>query len=154
MRLTRRCTCAVLIPRGHSPFLTLLAATDLRDANGTVLRRAAEVSAALDAKSIAVHSLVEVSGAVSEADLEIRRRSLVRATRAIDEHFEAVVVRTPDAARGILDEARAIDADLIVVGARRGGPPTSSTGTAARVINDARRSVLVAPVSMSGFAAS
>jgi nucleotide-binding universal stress UspA family protein len=147
IRLTRRCNCAVLVPRGHSAFLTLVAATDLRDANGTVLRRAAEVAAALDTKSIAVHSLVEESGAASEGDLESRRRSLARATRNIDEHFEAVVVRALDAARGILDEARAIDADLIVVGVRRGRPGTSSAGTAARVINEARRSVLVAPLS-------
>jgi K+-sensing histidine kinase KdpD len=147
IRLARRCNCAVLVPRGHSAFLTLVAATDLRDANTTVLRRAAQVAAALDTKGIAVHSFVEASGAASEADLESRRRTLARATRDIGERFEAVVVRTLDAARGILDEARAIDADLIVVGVRRGRPATSSAGTAARVINDARRSVLVAPLS-------
>jgi K+-sensing histidine kinase KdpD len=154
IRLGRRCSCAILVPRGRSAFLTLVAATDLRDVNRTVLRRAARVAAALDAKSIAVHSLVESSGAASEADLERRRRSLARATQDVDEHFEAVVVRTLDAARGILDEARASDADLIVVGVRRGSPPTSSTGTAARVIKDARRSVLVAPLSMSWVAAT
>jgi nucleotide-binding universal stress UspA family protein len=154
IRLTRRCSCAVLVPRGHSAFLTLVAATDLRDANGTVLRTAAQIAAALDAKSIAVHSLVEVYGAASEAELESRRRSLARVTQDIDERFEAVVVRTLDAARGILDEARESDADLIVVGVRREHHPTSSTGTAARVIRDARRSVLVAPPPMSSFAAS
>jgi nucleotide-binding universal stress UspA family protein len=154
IRLTRRCSCAVLVPRGHSAFLTLLAATDLRDANGTVLRRAAQIAAALDAKSIAVHSLVEVSGTASEVELENRRRSLARATRDIDNQFETVVVRTLDAARGILDEARENDADLIVVGVRRKHQPTSSTGTAMRVISDARRSVLVAPLPMSPFAAS
>jgi nucleotide-binding universal stress UspA family protein len=152
LRLCRRSGCGVLVPRGRSTFLTLLAATKLQDANATVLRRAAQIAAALEAKSIAVHSLVDGPDRASEAELESQRRSLRRATGDIDEHFEAVVVRTLDAARGILDEARASHADLIVVGVRRERPRPSSKGTAARVIENARRSVLVAPLGKSAIA--
>jgi nucleotide-binding universal stress UspA family protein len=143
-RLARETGCAILIPRGHSSFLTVVAATDLRDANTPVLRKAAHLANTLGATSIAVHSMVDTAD--GSPPLEVRRASLERATRDIDSRFEPIIVRAPDAAQGILDQARANDADLIIVGVRSTNRRASASGTAAGVIKGARQSVLIAPL--------
>lgn len=145
-RLARQTGCAVLVPRGRSSFLTLVAATDLLDANTPVLRHAAQLAKAPYAMGIAVHSVVDTADPAASVDVEDRQRALERATRGIDGRFEAVVVRARDAAQGILDHARASDADLIVVGARPERRTISLASTTAGVIERARRSVLVAPL--------
>lgn len=124
LRLARQTACAVLVPRGHSSFVTLVAATDLLDADTPVLRHAAQLAMTLDATSIAVHSVVDAVDVAPPADLEERRRTLERATRELEGRFESVVVRAPDAVQGILDQARSRNADLIVVGARPERHPT------------------------------
>lgn len=146
IRLARQTGCSVLIPRGHSSFLTVVAATDLQDENIPVLRQAAQVATTLDATSIAVHSVVDVAQVASPAKLDDRRRTLARAMLDIDRQFEAVVVHAADAAQGILEQAHRRDADLIVVGVRPARHPTSASATTASVIQGARRSVLVTPL--------
>jgi nucleotide-binding universal stress UspA family protein len=144
MRLARETGCAVLIPRGHSSFLTVVAATDLRDANAPVLRKAAHLANTLGAASIAVHSMVDTAGAFPP--VEDRRASLERATRDIDGRCEPIIVRALDAAQGVLEQARANHADLIVVGVRPASRCAPASSTTARVIKAARQSVLIAPL--------
>lgn len=148
LRLAEQTGCAILIPRGHSSFDTLMAATDLQDKNMPVIRQAAQLARTLGATSIAVHSLVHAPRAspTSPADVESRRHALQRITQRIDASFDAVVVHAPDAAQGILDQARARDVDLIVVGVRSERHQSASPHTTARVIAGARRSVLLAPL--------
>lgn len=146
LRLARQTGCAVLVPRGRSSFLTLVAATDLLDSNTPVLRHAAQLATALDATSIAVHTVVDAVNVAPVVDLDDRRRALERATRELNGRFEAVVVRATDAVQGILDQARASKADLIIVGVQSEGHATSAPSTTAGVIKGARHSVLVAPL--------
>ena len=145
LRLARQSGCAVLVPRGHSSFVTLVAATDLLDADTPVLRHAAQLATTLEATSVAVHSVVDTVGMAPPTDLEDRRRVLERATRKLEGRFESVVVVAPDAVQGIFDQARARNADLIVVGVRPERRLTSAPSTTAGVIKGARHSVLVVP---------
>jgi nucleotide-binding universal stress UspA family protein len=144
--LARRTDCPVLVPKGRASFMTLLAATDLEDPRTPVLQRAAEIGRELGAAVVALHSWRDsASGRGSPATLEQCRERLERAAGGFDARFEPIVQRALDPVQSILDQARAHDAGIIVVGTRP--RPGGSLGSAAvQLVRRARRSVLVAPV--------
>jgi nucleotide-binding universal stress UspA family protein len=143
--VVRRTDCPVLVPKGCASLVTLLAATDLEDAHTPVLRKAAELGRALGSDVVALHSLVDTGGAVSAEGLRECHAKLERAARDLESRFESIVWRAPDAVQGILEQAHAHDAGLIVVGARARSD-RAPTGTAAQLVRRARSSVLVAPL--------
>lgn len=150
----------VLVARAPGKGETILAATDLQHANTPVLAEAAALGRRLAAPLVAVHNVTPVvvgagredsllSGWVFERRMAATRTDeLDRATRELSPHAHTVVRQDPDTAAAILAEARERDADLVVVGARKrtwfgrlfGG------GVASRVVDRARRSVLVTPL--------
>lgn len=146
-RLALQTGRAVLVARGRGTFATLLAATDLKDAQTPVLRRAARLGRELNAAVVALHGLVdEPSNRVIPVALEQRREALERATLMVGSSILPLVLRAKSSAQCILDGARVNAADLIVVGARA---RSAASATAADVVKRARRSVLVAQ-SMGG----
>jgi K+-sensing histidine kinase KdpD len=111
-----------------------------------VLRKAAELGRELRASVVAVHGIMDIAGGES-ARLAKTRQKLEHATRSIAGQLEAMVFQAPDPVDGILQQARARDASLIVVGTRLQRPKTESS-TAARLVMRARRSILVEPFGM------
>lgn len=145
--LVRRSNSSVLVPKGYTSFVRLLAATDLKDPRTPVLEKAAELGRGLDADVIAMHTLVDEAGRDSAADLEACRERLGRATRALSGRLEPIVRRAIDPVQGILEQARVHNVGLIVVGTRaRSGRLLPSTAT--QLVRTARRSVLVASVDL------
>jgi nucleotide-binding universal stress UspA family protein len=151
----------VLVARDVSSAPRIIAATDLRDSAYPVLRMAMALGERLKAAIIALHNVsplsfgnaaVPASSAVSSAC----RRALTEAGR---EHLDRAIQLLPgpatprvaeqvDPVAAILQEARAQDAGLIIVGTRsRSWLLRLLLGSlAARVVNQARRSVLVVPL--------
>jgi nucleotide-binding universal stress UspA family protein len=74
----------------------------------------------------------------------------------IDANAEAVVTGEPEPAEAILREARARDADIVVVGThpKNWFSRIVSGSVAVDVVNGAKRSVLVMPLQSSGAAIS
>jgi nucleotide-binding universal stress UspA family protein len=145
--LAQQTGCAILVPRNCRTFSTLLAATDLEEPNTPLLRMAAELGRGLDATVVALHGVLDEAHRKPNApSLEQSLLLLERATRSIGGRFESIVSRAREPARGILEQARRRNVDIIVVGARPRGSSHSSPGTAWRVVRRARRSVLVAPI--------
>lgn len=144
MDLARRADCAVLVPKGCTTFGTLLAATDLEDARIPVLRKAVQLGRVLGAPVVGVHSVVN---ATSEdcAGVERSRQRLEAAAQNFHSGLDPIVLWARDPVGGILAQARARNAALIVVGvrvARRRSTPS----TAAQLITRSRRSILVQPL--------
>ena len=137
VRATNR---AILVPRRAGSFVKLLAATDLEEPNTPLLQSAAQLGRRLDASVVALHGVPAGRGAGAPS-LEQRLLMLERATRRLGGHIESLVLRTNDPAREILQQSRQRNADLILVGTRR-----RALGTAAWVVQNARRTVLVAPL--------
>ncbi len=78
---------------------------------------------------------------------EICRRKLARAARRLHTHAETVVACEATPADAILREARLRNANLVVVGMRRSWVDRlPGASVAAQVVNQAWRSVLVAPL--------
>jgi nucleotide-binding universal stress UspA family protein len=124
----------------------VVAATDLEDPRFPVLRAAAELSRALGASLVPVHNISPLSarlrGSVS------RPEAFARAAAELHLGQAGVVSEDSDAARAILREARAREADLVIVGLR---PRSWLQGlrrpsVASCVLRDARRSVLLTPL--------
>lgn len=144
--LARRTDCPVLVPRGCASFMTLLAATDLEDPRTPVLQKAAEIGRELGAAVVALHSWRDSTiGQGSPATLEQCQERLARAAGRFDGPFEPIVQHAVDPVQGILEQAQAHDAGIIIVGTRP-RPGRSLASAAAQLIGRARRSVLVAPV--------
>jgi nucleotide-binding universal stress UspA family protein len=141
--LARRTHCAVLVPKSCASFSTLLAATDLEDADTPVLRRAAQIGLELGATVLALHSVIAASAEGST--LEWKRLRLERATQSCEGFVQPIVSRAFDPVRAILKHARARGAGLIVVGTRA-RPGRALPNTAARLLKRARHSILVAPL--------
>jgi nucleotide-binding universal stress UspA family protein len=160
--LTARTRTPVLVsrPRSRSKAKTIVAATDLQDAEYPVLQFATELGRRLDSGIVAVHNLdpqcvVGNSAAPDTADVlhgepgrAARLEQLRRVSQRLLAPVQAVVRDDADAVDAILDEARVRDADLIVVGWRphvQRGRGASSVPS--RVVDFARGSVLVIPCS-------
>jgi nucleotide-binding universal stress UspA family protein len=158
-RLVRQADAPVLVARQPGERDNIVAATDLRNPGYPVLRKASELGAALDATVIAVHNVVPVSltvchqmvwhlGVLYNEEAQASAARLEVASRQIDVHTRSVVTEQVDPAWGILRQATACDADLVVVGTRaRSWFDRFMTGSvAADVVTRAKRSVLVTPV--------
>lgn len=157
--LARAAGVPVLVARAPTSHETIVAATDLEDPSYPVIRAAVALAAGLETPIVALHNAVP--GRVSLASAAARasdrdsvtsggegRRQLERAAAWPELFAEAVVANDPSPVEAILREARARDADLVVVGSR----PRSwlsrvfGSSVASDVVNLARRSVLVAPL--------
>jgi nucleotide-binding universal stress UspA family protein len=150
----------VLLARGRTTGTAIIAATDLRDRRYPVLDRASVVAERLAAHLVVVHN-------AGTNGLPARLASLLRALKSPESDFddnctqrlaeavshlrpdaEAVVAGDFDPVEAILRHARSRDADIIVVGAhaRSSLRRLVASGVAARVVDRARRSVLVTPL--------
>lgn len=144
--LARRTDRAILVPKGWAGTGTLIAATDLEDWRTPVLRKAAELGRELRASVVAVHGIVDVAGSGRDR-IEQTRQQLEHATHGFVDRLETIFLQTRDPVDGILQEARAHGASLIIVGARSQRQRTAPS-TAARLLMRARRSILVEPLGM------
>jgi nucleotide-binding universal stress UspA family protein len=140
--LALRTRCAVLVPKSCASFSTLLAATDLEDADMPVLQCAAELGRELGATVLALHSVMAESAHSSK--LEWNRLRLERATQNCEGFVQPIVSRAMDPASAILKQARDRGAGPIVVGTR--ARPGRLPSTTARLLKRARHSILVAPL--------
>lgn len=148
----------VLVARGAKRGETIVAATDMETEKFPVLRHAAELGRQLDAPVVAVHNVgptvqdeetdpARAADAEREAILRHRSARLARVSDGIASGASSVVRAEPSAADAILAEARARDADLVVVGTNATTPQdrVAAGSVAAEVVNRAARSVLVMP---------
>lgn len=143
IRVAREADRPVIVTRGRPDFGTLLAATDLEDRQVPLLRTAAQLGHELNATVVAVHGVLgPYAGHVS---LQSPQRELERVTRCFDAQVESVVVRSAEPASCILEQARARNAGLIIVGVRP-HLARSRPSTAAKLLRRARGPVLVKPL--------
>jgi nucleotide-binding universal stress UspA family protein len=137
---------------------TILAATDLRNGEYPVLRFAGELGRRMNSQIVAVHNLdpqpMWGRARTPDAAADVLRgepgrgaglERLRRASEFLLAPVQAVVRDDADPVDAILDEARARDAHLVVIGQRPGGR-RDRFGVAARVVDFAQRSVLVIPI--------
>ena len=161
-RLAATTRTPVLAARAPARNQTIVAATDLRDPTYPVLQLAAALGQQLETSVIVVHNVrlgatpneataasageTRVDAAQAERLARLRQASglLPMASRTAVRHED-------DPVDAILLAAREEEADLVVVGTRapawfeRGG----GADVAARIVDRARRSVLVTPVNVS-----
>jgi nucleotide-binding universal stress UspA family protein len=155
----------VLVARSSAeldPFV--VAATDLEDTEFPVLRAASKLAQILGAAVIPVHNVSPLPVLLREAlhhpralsqraawieiAQERKRSGLERAADELELGQAGVVLSDYDAARGILEEARSRKADLVVVGLRNRSwlERLLSPSVATCIVRDARRSVLITPL--------
>jgi nucleotide-binding universal stress UspA family protein len=165
-RLARAAALPVLVARTATAHQTIVAATDLRDGDYPVLRKAAELGARLRASVVAVHNVTPVSlfvnpesgwpvtllrtaGAAAASELR-----LARVLSRLQLNAGSVLADAVNPVDAILREASARDADLVVVGTRPRSWFSHLAGgsVAAQVVDRACGSVLVSP--LAGFAAA
>lgn len=161
--LVRATGTPVLVARDATHGESIVAATDLESVGYPVLRKAAELGRSLDAPLVAVHNLnplaivigLELAWpiAVLPGDLDDARSArLAELSSKLPGDAQAVVRQEVNPVDAILSEARERDADLVVVGTRQRGwfDRLICGSVAAQVVNRARRSVLVTPLSGAG----
>jgi nucleotide-binding universal stress UspA family protein len=150
----------VLVARATATRETILAATDLGSGHFPVLRTAAEFGWRLDAPLVAVHNINPLSAVIGLASnwpgmllpadpgRAARVERLTNACGRLPVDAQAVVREEVSVVGAILDEGRAQDADLIVVGVRQQNwfERLLSGRVAERVVTSAERSVLVTPI--------
>jgi nucleotide-binding universal stress UspA family protein len=157
-RLAHASQLPVLVAKPTTGHPTIVAATDLQDAGYPLLRTTAEFGEQLRTPVVAFHNVTPVSmmlNPLSNRPITPRDEGGISARRArlslVSEHLHLSgqnVACDLDPVEAILREARARRADLVVVGTR----PRSWFGrvigasVAVRVVDRARRSVLVAPL--------
>ncbi len=113
---------ALLVAHPPRTSCELVAATDLRDAKFPVVKIAAQLAEALAARVTVVHNL-ENDGPVLAVALENitgRLRELEQLASELDQIRGGRVSTTRTTAEAIADVARTCDADIAVVGMRRG----------------------------------
>ena len=149
IRLARKANRPVVVARGKANFSRLLAATDLEDSQVPLLRKAAQLGRALEVTAVAVHGVLEApEGRNGQArSLEESLSALERVTRCFEATLEGVVVRSRsrDPVSCIIEQARAHDAGLIVVGVRPRLDRAHPT-TAAKLLKAAHHPVVVVPL--------
>lgn len=152
VRLSHQTRSPVLVARPARSNDAIVAATNLKDRSYPVLCRAATLGERLGSSLVFVHNtpgsaarqhakIRLVKGPLDLFQRHERLRDFARKAAPTAETVMEAKTNTPEAILGI---ARSYDADLVVVGnhAPRGGK-----SVAARVIREARRSVLVVPLS-------
>jgi len=144
--VARASSRAVLVSR-RSPRLTpLLAASDLEDQDFWVLRKAAELSARFGTPIVALHNVSCLPG-VALSPHESPARRLTRALAALPSPGLPVLTSELDPVDAIFDQARAHDANSIVVGVRRRPwlERLIRHDVAADIVERSDRSVVVVP---------
>lgn len=150
----------VLVARRASGGDSILAASDLRDAQYPVLRKAAELGDTLDAPVLAVHNVTPVTVYVSpeiawpvaiQSDGElagVQKALLDDATRRMHFHEAPIVAGEPNPVDAILEAATSHDVDLVVIGTRHRSwlERLLAASVADQVVDRAQRSVLVTPL--------
>jgi nucleotide-binding universal stress UspA family protein len=149
----------VLVARESRSEATIVAATDLLTEGYPVLGEAAALGLHLDAPVVAVHSVNPLSAVMAGASRtwpvpavgahpgsEADCARLAAASAELPVETRSVIRHEMNPADAILDEARARDANLVVVGTRRWFEHALVGSVAAQVVNRAKRSVLVTPL--------
>jgi nucleotide-binding universal stress UspA family protein len=157
--LASRARVPVLVERGVGGRESVLAATDLQDSRYPVLVQAASLSRQLDLPLVTLHNLnprlgvsrTPASNAATSTHEDAWRAmkaQLELASRGLAERVETVVADELNPVSAILREARAREADYIVVGTRPRSwlARLAYSSVAADIVNATQRSVLVAPV--------
>lgn len=149
-RIVAESPCAVFLASEQRGGAAWLVATDLGSPGLPVLQAATALAAQLGRRITLVHNVdsIRIGGVKYPLPRRIRDRvmgdrlerlgDVVRTSVHVD---DARIMNEADAARAVLRAARSDDADLIVVGRY---PHLGATTT--RVLDDAKRSVLVVPV--------
>ena len=170
--LARAAQRPVLVAQEHRGNPTILAATDLRTPGHPVLRHAAELGQRFGARLVAFHngdtSTITVenlqpgmmtgsftmtsacAAMVNAAQLRTARRAqLTAAVAVLPVDSSVAVVDQVGSARAILAQANRVDPDCVVVGTRQRDwfQNLSSRSVSAEVVERARHSVLVVPLS-------
>jgi len=155
--LSARTRTPVLVSRTPRAVQTIVAATDLRHGEYPVLRFAGALGRRLNSDIVAVHNLdpqpmwgrAKAQDAADVLRGEPGRAAGLQRLRRASEFLlapvHAVVRDDADPVDAILDEARARNAHLVVIG-QRPGRRRDRSGVAARVVDFAQRSVLVIPI--------
>lgn len=147
----------VLVAHERAGKPAIVAATDLREGDYPVLRKAASLGQRLEARLVAVHNVGSAAlGATPVWAVGAPRPPLAQASRAeelaaaargLPIDAETIVLDELSSADAILAEARAHDADIVVVGTRRRGWLDDLAGSVAiEVVNRAACTVLVLPL--------
>ena len=136
----------VLVARPATRGEAIVAATDMLDPGYPVLRQAAAWSQRLESPLVCVHNEGDTPPGPSHAARSAV--DLLQVAMRFGRDAESVVARRSDPVETILGEARTREADLVVVGVR---PHTwldlfSARGLATRLVDRARRSVLLTPI--------
>lgn len=148
------------LPRTHN---TILVATDLSDSRYPVVCHAALLRSMLTAELVLMHNVAPLSlvGSVDnegiywdfsrELAVASSTQRLESVARVCSPCMETIVTNRLDTKRAILASAQKHDADLVAVGARPCSSLSQLLGgnVAARVAEQARRSVLLIPMSAS-----
>ncbi len=149
-RIVAKADCAVFVTGAGRAGAAMVVATDMGNPSLPVLAAVHELAEQLDRRVSVVHNVdsIQVDGALDPLPSGMRARvcgtrldRLSEVVRRDDRVDDARVMHERDAATAILRAARADDADVIVLG-RRAAPGR----TIGRVLEDARRSVLVVPI--------
>lgn len=142
----------VLVARAASASKVILAATNLDDPHFPVLAAASELAARFGSEVVAVHSVDPLSGMVCEGvaspivrvDDTVAEKCaelLASVSPPLGPATRLVVSHEANPVSAILYEARARDADLLVVGTSPG-----SQWVATQIVDRVRSSVLVVPL--------
>lgn len=151
-RLLRDCPRPLLVvgPRSIAP--RVVAATDFSEPSLPVVQQASAIASALGNRLAVVHNIqpgswgyIDGIGVLTSpqlADQRVRRgRDWLKELHAVG---DMVITRKPQAADGVLDTARELSAQLLVVGVKHQQSTLHCTADA--VLDGAHRSVLFVPV--------
>lgn len=160
-RIVASARVPVLVARPGRSHNVVVAATNLADRRYPVLRQARSFGALLHADLLLVHNVVPSFVSLSpetamlwlagppSLQAQLMQRRLAQAAEGLSRCVGTVVKTEPNTVHAILDAARQCDADLIVVGVTRSYSRWQRLwghGVAARVTQQAQRSVLLFPV--------
>lgn len=134
--LATEASVPVLVARAGDTAKRILAATDLRDPQLPLVAGAASWASQVDAALVVAHDGAADAGA------------LAAASRALGVDAQVQLTTTSDPAGAVVELARAADADLVMVGARRRPwwDLRPRPKVAEQVLADAAASVLVVPL--------
>jgi nucleotide-binding universal stress UspA family protein len=151
--LCHRLRRAVLVARAPHAGGAVVASSDLEHAELPVLQRARALGRILGARTVLFHSVDAAEETVATAaERDARTSDLAARLTSVLERFLPEVRVTlsagDDPAHAIVAAARALDADVIVVGVHGAPFALAPVGphVAASVADGARRSVLLAPI--------
>ena len=161
MDIAHQARVSVLVARPPRSQNIVLAATDLADGRYPVLNKARQIGGFMGAQMVFFHNVapMEISVGHAKADGPIvvlngekedhAQARLKSVAHKFPRCIAAVVKKRLNTSHAILATARECDADLIVLGVKRGASPIERMlggCVAARVAENAWRSVLLTPV--------